>query len=54
MQNIEIMETLEAECDVDESFPDSFLIECCIVLLVCDYFLVKVTVIQKLHDYAAL
>lgn len=52
MQNIEIVEAFEAEGDLDERPPDGLLVELGALLLVGDYLLVEVAVIEKLHDDA--
>jgi hypothetical protein len=53
MEDIKIVEPLETQSHMDECFPDSFLIERGIVFLVSNNFLVKVSIIEELHDYAA-
>ena len=52
MQNIEVVEPLEAQSHLDKRTPYGLLVEICVVFLVAYDFLVKVAVVQKFHDYA--
>ena len=52
MEYVEVMESFESERDVEECFPNGGLIEGGACLLVCDYFLVEISVVEELHDDA--
>ena len=52
MENIEVVQAFEAQDDVDEGLPDGGLVEEGVVFLVGHYFLVEISVVEKLHDNA--
>jgi hypothetical protein len=53
MQDIEVVESLEAKGHLDQRFPDHLFVEGCVVFLVGYDFLVEVAVVQELHYDAA-
>ena len=53
MENIKVMQPFEAQSHMNQSFPNGLLVKCSIVLLMGNDFLVKISIIKKLHDYAA-
>lgn len=52
MKDVEIVQTFQAQNDLDEGFPDEFLVEVFLELLLVENFLVKVSIVRKLHHYA--
>jgi hypothetical protein len=53
MEDVKIMESLEAKGDLDERLPDGALLKLSGGLLMGNDLLVEVAVIEKLHDDAA-
>jgi hypothetical protein len=52
VKNIKIVESFKSESDVNECTPYSLFIEGSIGFLVCHYFLIKIAIIQELHNNA--
>ena len=52
MENVEVVQALQAERHLDQSFPDALLVKTGIIFLVSHYFLVEITVVKELHNDA--
>jgi hypothetical protein len=52
VENIKIMEALQSKDNLDERFPDELLFEILFDFLLCEYFLVEISIIRELHHYA--
>jgi len=53
VKNIEIVESFEAKSHVNKSLPYGRFVKMSVVLLMGDYLLVEITIVEKLHDNTA-
>lgn len=51
MKNVKIMQTFETNSDLNEGFPNKFLIEVLLDFLLIYNLLIEIPIIWKLHHY---